>query len=153
MAENTMNQTQLWNELHGLFDTDDGSLPEIELTNLNGQQIGSIFLYLLSSGINVTRDGGTFWDNELNQTRSIRSVENAAILVTECRASPFNIVISGIKIGGIAIPDLGVFIFQKMISLDYRMGWEWGPTQLMGLLDTSSNQANGSRITDNFARW
>jgi hypothetical protein len=131
MAVNNLNQSQLWKDLHDLFDTDDGSLPEIELTNLNGSQIGNIFSYLLSLGKNKKLDLGSFWDNKLNQERLISSVKNAAILVTEYTAAPFHILVSSIEFNGVTIPDLGVFIFQEMISLDYRMGVQWGPSQLM----------------------
>jgi hypothetical protein len=128
-----MDKSQLWEELHDLFDTDDGSLPEIELTNLNSSQIGNIFLFLLSLGKEIQPNNATFWDNKLDQERSITSVGNAATLVTEYRASHFHIVVIGISLNGMTIPDLGVFVFQKNISLDYRMGSRWEPAQLSAL--------------------
>jgi hypothetical protein len=130
-----MKKTELWDLLHDLFDTDDGSLPEIELTNLNSSQISKIYLFLVSLGKEIKPKGITFWDNELNQARSIDSVENPATLITEYRASPFHIVISSITLDEITIPDLGVFIFQESISMDYRKGTLWTPDKLYALLE------------------
>jgi hypothetical protein len=40
--------SQLWDRLHQLFDTNDGSLPSIRLSNLNVQEVERIYLYLRS---------------------------------------------------------------------------------------------------------
>ena len=128
-----MNKTYLWNELHDLFDTDDGSLPEIEIANLNAPQIGAIYSYLLSSGKDVTLGGGMFWDRDLDRDRYINEVENAALLVTKNIADPFHILVGGIEHDETIIPDLGVFIWDDSITLDYRMGSEWGPAELEAL--------------------
>jgi hypothetical protein len=125
-----VNYFQLWKDLHDLFDTDDGSLPEIELTNLNPSQIGSVFSFLLVRG---KEKDGRFWDKELKAERNIEDVENAAMLVADYRAHPFHIVLSDIEVDGVTIPALGVFIFQKVIVLDYRMGEGWGPSELGAL--------------------
>jgi hypothetical protein len=128
-----MNETKLWEELHDLFDTDDGSLPEIALTDLTRTQIGKIFFFLFSSGKDGTTHGGVFWDKELNLQRSIRDVENAAILVASYEAAPFHIVIRGMKHNSSIIPDLGIFVFQSSIFLDYRKGPEWESAKLEAL--------------------
>jgi hypothetical protein len=125
-----MNQSRLWKELHDLFDTDDGSLPEIELNCLSGVQVQSIYLFLRSRGKDTTRDGAKFWDNDLKQKRPVDSIANAATLVTTNRADPFHVVISGLTFNGVTVPDIGVFVFQESISLDYRMGVEWEPAKL-----------------------
>lgn len=39
-------------------------------------------------------------------------------------------VFGGIQSGIVAIPDLGVFVFPDQLSLDYRMGPAWGPSEL-----------------------
>jgi hypothetical protein len=144
-----MNQFQLWEELHNLFDIDDGSLPEIELTNLKSREIGDIFSFLLSLGKEVRPDGGSFWYGALNRECPIRSVNNAALLVTECEASPFHIVIVGIEVNSTIIPDLGIFFFQESISLDYRKDPQWGPAEiwaLFHLLIQTKNLAHDIRI-------
>ena len=41
-----MDSFHIWENLHDLFDTDDGSLPEIELKNLRREHIGDIFLFV-----------------------------------------------------------------------------------------------------------
>lgn len=133
-----MNQSKIWNELHALFDTDDGSLPEIELTNLCSLHVGDIYLFLVSRGKDITSGGAHFWDNRLKQERAIDSVGNAATLVVQGIAEPFHIVISSLTVNGVNIPDLGIFVFQDSISLDYRMGIAWGPAELTAFLELLS---------------
>ncbi len=36
---------------------------------------------------------------------------------------------------GVRLPDLGVFVFDDQIAIDYRMGEEWRSTELRGLFE------------------
>jgi hypothetical protein len=125
-----MNQDQLWEAIHELFDTISGELPEIDLDCLSGHQIIKIFSLLAAHSKEIL---GTFWDNKMNADRPICSVENAAKMVVEGKASCFHALMRGIEINGTAIPDLGVFVYEDNMSLDYRMGPKWGPRELAAL--------------------
>jgi hypothetical protein len=130
-----MDSSDVWGNLHDLFDCDDGSLPEIELTNLTGNHIGDVFLYLTNQGQDITINGALFWDKITNQSRSITSVDNAASLVVQYLAEPFHMVIGNLKSKKIIIPPLGLFVFQESISLDYRKGSHWNPENIAALLE------------------
>jgi hypothetical protein len=56
----------LWNDLHDLFDTDDGSLPEIRITNLSADSISTI--YDMIRTVAKTFPGEPeFWDKRRDQ--------------------------------------------------------------------------------------
>lgn len=63
----------------------------------------------------------------------VDSVENAASLVINGEAESFHIVVGELSFEEVIIPDLGVFVFNDSISLDYRMGQEWGSAELDAL--------------------
>jgi hypothetical protein len=130
-----MEAQQLWKELHDLFDTDDGSLPEIQIQNLSSDEVITIFDYLKNACHHLSNNA-RFWSVEDQESKPINFVPNAAALVTQGRAEPFHVLCHGLSYGGEVIPDLGVFVFDDQISLDYRMGAEWNAARLKALFGT-----------------
>jgi hypothetical protein len=127
-----MTAAELWDQLHDLFDTDDGSLPDIEINNLSGEEVVNIYAYLRAQS-ELTSNEQYFWSKTENKDVQVDSVANAALLVVSGEAEAFHIVVRGLAFGGAGIPDLGIFVFEDSISLDYRMGPEWGPAELNAL--------------------
>jgi hypothetical protein len=129
-----MNFSEVWENLHKLFDTDNGDYPDIELFELTGHQVEEIFLFLKNQGQDVTRDGAYFWDIFNKQERKLASVDNAASLVVQGLAEEFHTVIGNLNSHGAIIPPLGVFVGQSFLILDYRMGKDWNPENVTALL-------------------
>jgi hypothetical protein len=127
-----MEPDQLWKELHYLFDTDDGSLPEIWIVNLSKEGVVAIFSYL-QKACRTIAGGSVFWSLEDQQERPINSVPNAADLVVQDRAESFHFLCQGLTYEGTVLPDIGVFVFGDQIALDYRMGKEWNAVKLRAL--------------------
>ncbi len=125
---------QLWHNLHDMFDTDDGSLPEICIRNLSGTGVKDIWAYLTRLGASLN-DGASFWHIAKDEDVPVDAVPNAAELVVSGEAASFHVCLRGIAFDGVVIPELGVFVFADSICLDYRMGPEWGPAQLRALFD------------------
>ena len=46
-----MNSSEVWKNLHKLFDTDNGDYSDIELLELTGNQVEEIFLFLKTVSI------------------------------------------------------------------------------------------------------
>jgi hypothetical protein len=127
-----MTAEQIWRELHDLFDTDDGSLPEIWITNLSKQGVAIVFASLQERCPGSTTNT-TFWYLEDEKEELVNSVPNAATLVAEGRAAAFHFLCQGLKHKETVIPDLGVFVSDDHISLDYRMGAEWNAAKIEAL--------------------
>jgi hypothetical protein len=120
----------LWESLHDLFDTDDGSLPDVYIENLNSEAIVQGYALLRERASHIVTHDPSFWSIHDGKDCPLESVPNAAALVVSFQADPFHVVFGGITAGGCVVPDLGVFVFQESLALDYRMGPEWGPPQL-----------------------
>ena len=138
----------LYRRVGFLFDTDDGSLPEIRLTGLDIEQTPSVYTRLraLASRIN---ERAYFWDRRTVREMPLDSVPNAAALVVAGDAEAFHFVLQDPRVGTVPLPPLGVFVSPTEISLDYRMGPDWGAAEvgaLIELLCELQDHAPGSRM-------
>lgn len=124
--------TWLWDELHEFFDTDDGSLPEVHLDYSDPHAVPRGFALLLDRSRELVADDGQFWSKAAEEARPVNSASNAAALVVSGEAEAFHVVVEDVRCGDVTLPDLGVFVFQDQISLDFRMGSHWGPVELAG---------------------
>ncbi len=102
----------------------DGSLPGIELAGLSPQEVSAIYLFLRSRS-RLSPGEPTFWDNVAERDVPVDSVPDAAALVASGWADAFHLCVEGLSVGGIGLPELGVFVFADSIELDYRMGPHW----------------------------
>src|SRR5262249_8158556 len=116
------------------FDTDDGSLPGIEITNLSPDGVTTIYT-MLRARSRLAGEAPEFWSRNQGTSLPVDSVPNAAALVAAETAEPFHHCIAGLVAAGVELPVLGVFVWQDTVELDYRMGREWGPSQVAGFFE------------------
>jgi hypothetical protein len=135
----------LWTELHDLFDIDDGSLPAVVLNYRDTRSVVEAFAYLRTLGQDVTCGGSRFWSITQSEERRLDSVPNAAELVLSGEAEPIQFLLGGIVIDGTVLPDLGIFVFEGGIELDYRMGEEWRSPELTAFFRLLLNLAKLDR--------
>lgn len=126
--------SQLWEQLHDLFDTDDGSLPDIEINALTSQSVANVYAFLRSRSKPVSVEA-SFWHIAEERDVNVDDVPNTAQLVTEQIAEVFHVTVEGLTLQNATIPALGIFVFPDSICLDYRMGREWGPQEVEALFD------------------
>jgi len=119
----------LWDQLHDLFEKDDGSLPEVRVDYRDRNAVMRGY-ELLRSRVHAISDQATFWSIAESQSKHIDSVPNPAALVVYGKAESFHVVFGGISFGRVVLPELGVFVFPDRLALDYRMGPKWGPAEL-----------------------
>ncbi|MEM9382642.1 MAG: hypothetical protein AAGB93_22000 [Planctomycetota bacterium] len=125
-----------WNQLRHLFERDDGSLPEIELTGLGGAALPDAFASIWRRGRDATAGGASYFDQGEGRDRPIASAEDAAhaaALVHRGDAESVHVVVGDLAAGGSSLPDLGVFVHPDGLTLDFRMGPAWGPPQVDAL--------------------
>lgn len=117
------------------FATNDGSLPEVEVTYSDSSLVPQAFQYLFDHGAkNVTVDGGYLWIKATQSGKPFSGPQDA-LLVSSGAAEGFHVVLSGLYGTRGQIPDLGVFVFTNSLTLDYRMGAQWGQDQIYSLLE------------------
>ena len=117
----------LWEAVHSCFDTDDGSLPAVVLTNLAEPDVAVVYAELCRRS-ELVSDEAVFWDVAQQCLRRLDDVPNAAELVASGAAEAFHVVLR--VIDGVVLPDLGVQFASGRVALDYRMGREWGPSEV-----------------------
>ncbi len=124
--------TWLWDELHEFFDTDDGSLPEVHMNYSDPHAVVRGFALLQDRSLETMHEDQRFWSKADEEALPVNSVPNAAALVVSGEAEAFHVVMDDIRCGDVTLPDLGVFVFDDQICLDFRMGAHWGPVELGG---------------------
>ena len=122
-----------WEEIRRLFEDDSGIFPEICICNLAGEAVVAAFSHIKSITKGVVGKP-YFFDRRDGIEKSLLAEENPAGLVVKGEAEPFHFLIRGLEISGARLPDLGVFILQNAVSLDFEPGQEWRANQAWGLL-------------------
>jgi hypothetical protein len=121
-----------WERLRWLFETDDGALYDIRLAGLDEAGVVAAFEFIRARSA-VTSDA-CFWHKGLERDERVADYSDAARLVVRGEAEAFHLLAPGLKFAGVVLPDLGVFVWPDELTLDYRMGLEWGP-QLVALFE------------------
>jgi hypothetical protein len=125
---------RLWAQLSECFETDDGSIPGIEITGLSPAGVAAVYA-MLRRRSRLDGEPPDFWSRTEQASLPVDSVPNAAGLVAGGEADAFHHCISGVVAGGVELPTLGVFVWPDTVELDYRMGPDWGPSQVAGFFE------------------
>jgi hypothetical protein len=126
---------ELWTQVGACFDTDDGSLPGVEVSGLSPPGVAAIYAMLRRRSRLEGEPPYSFWSLTEQADLPVDSVPNAAALVAGGQAEPFHLCISGVIAGGVELPTLGVFVWPDTVELDYRMGDEWNSSRVAGLFE------------------
>lgn len=124
----------LWNQVRACFETDDGSLPGVEIANVTAVGVAAIYA-MIRSRSRLCGESPEFWSLASNSSQPVDSVANAAALVASGEAEAFHIVVEGLFAAGAALPAIGVFVFADSIELDYRMGRDWDEARVTGFFE------------------
>ncbi|WP_422909248.1 hypothetical protein ACOCLD_11510 [Pseudomonas sp. MAC6] len=116
------------------FDTDDGSLPELEVRYSDPDKVSKAFEFLFANNArSVTASGGYLWIKASQKEKPFTGSGDASLVVCES-AEPFHVVLAGITIANCTLPDLGVLVMPSSLTIDYRMGSAWGTSEINALL-------------------
>ena len=141
----------LWEKIHTLFDTDDGSLPEVEIKFNTSDAVPKAYDTIRNHSTSFSSKNNYYWSTQKNKEILINFPDNPAEKVTEYIAEPFHVCFTNIKShSGNQVPDLGVFVFQDSLSIDYKMGSEWNMKALIGffeLLYKLDGLSNSTQLT------
>jgi hypothetical protein len=116
------------------FERDDGSLPEVEISFGDRSSLEPAFRHLHDcGGFDVSRGHGQVWVTRTQSERGYAGPSDAG-LVASGELEPFHVVLREIRGSEHAIPDLGVFVFSCGMTIDYRMGADWGSHEIESFL-------------------
>ena len=125
---------ELWDEAGVCFDTNDGSLPGIEVAKLSPAGVSAVYA-MLRRRSRLHNAPTELWNRTRDDAVPVDSVPDAAGLVAAGEAEAFHLCVEGLVAGGVELPVLGVFVYPDGVELDYRMGREWGPAQVAGFFE------------------
>ena len=105
------------------------------MTYEDPKAVANGYVILQSASKSIYPEDKVLWST-VNEDESIGlfKVDNPAKLVAAGQVYPFHILFQGIEVIGQPIPDIGVFVFQDSLALDYRMGNEWNPEKVEAFL-------------------
>lgn len=136
-----------WRIARRNFTDDDGSLPGVEFRNLQSPSVRNLVNYFFQHG-NLTAEDATLWHDQMQADVPIKQFDDPAGLVTSGIAAPFHCCFQ-LQVQGVSrIPVLGLFVFQDVVEIDYRMGSDWNPDnvdaffRLLAQLKTIAPEAN-----------
>ena len=123
----------IWNELHHLFDEDDGSLPDIFVEGISAEESVEIYSWVLS----LTKPYGEpcLWSIEEERDIRITDIPNPALYYTQGKAESFRHGLEKFSFSEVEIPQLSICIGESSVEFDYRMGKEWGSKELLALFE------------------
>ncbi|ROU05095.1 hypothetical protein [Lysobacter enzymogenes] len=117
------------------FQDDDGSLPEIELRFAQPALLVAALEYLfgLPGAYDASRDTACVWNLIHDREEPYRSPQDAR-RVASGELAAFHRLLRAAQVDGCVLPDLGVFVSGEELILDYRMGPQWGESEIVALL-------------------
>lgn len=122
----------IWNQLHDLFDTDDGSLPDIFIESLTGEQVVEVYRRTMIPAKLYGEPKA--WNKETQEDIPLHSLDNPAEAVVKGQIESFRHVLEDLKINNVLLPELTVCVDDTAVSFDYRAGDDWGPKEVEQLL-------------------
>ncbi len=125
-----------WDSLVTLFGKDDGSLPDIELNKLSGEEIVRGYEFVRNHTTHISSKEPYYWSKTNDCEVPIAFEDNPAILVVSGEADSFHVCFGGVHSpSGKSIPELGLFVFPHGLAFDYRMGSQWNREAIEGLFE------------------
>ncbi|HEL3812103.1 TPA: hypothetical protein UMT89_003481 [Stenotrophomonas maltophilia] len=116
------------------FVTDDGSLPEVELTCCKAAGTADAFAYLFACGARVAASGSVqLWLGAEDRGQPFMGPGDARRVLQD-EVEPFHISLADIACDGVLLPELGVLVMRHGLTLDYRMGPSWGEREVQAFL-------------------
>jgi hypothetical protein len=128
MYDDCMN---IWTEVKHLFEENDGSLPDIFISNLTDQELIAAYEWLSSQC--EASDQTTVWSKEKNQDISLSEIPFPARAFCEGQIESFHHPLLGLSMNGVTLPQLCICLFPNELVIDYCMGADWNEEKVLAL--------------------
>lgn len=129
-----------------LFSADDGCCPEICISRMPVAAIADVYAFVRQKSRFLV-GSPVFWVFKEARNVPLDAYLNPGLLVASGDAEPFHFLVSFLEIpvrpaspedtpqAGIRLPDIGVFVMQNAIALDYERGPHWTDLEITAFLE------------------
>ena len=121
----------LWLELKHLFETDDGTLPDIWVENISTEEIYAIYTYVMT--VAEVESESTVWDEQQDKEIKLSSLEDPVQFLLENKEASFKQYLPKIIVESVVILDLSIEVTNEYVAFDYRMGDAWNKKRVEAL--------------------
>lgn len=150
MQQRRSDESMSLDQLRGILQKDDGSLPDINFDFGEERVASNAYALIQSRATHLVSVGAFYWSRNSAAEIPIRFGENPASVFLKGDAEAFHVVFGGLRSSaGAPIPELGVFVLDVgFIALDYRMGPGWNEAAILGLFEIMRDlQASSHSVT------
>jgi hypothetical protein len=127
----------IWTEVKHLFEENDGSLPDIFISNLTDQELIAAYEWL--SNQCEASDQTAVWSKEKNQDIFLSEIPFPARAFCDGQIESFHHPLKGFSINGVTLPVICICLFPNELVIDYRMGSEWNEKKVLALFALLKN--------------
>lgn len=119
-----------------LFDSDDGSLPEVQFDVPNPDSVRDSYLFVQACASRIESRRACYWSRSQNIEVPITIGDDPVAELIAGNAESFHVVFGGVvSPSGYRVPPLGVFVFLNELAIDYRMGKDWDIDSIGGFFE------------------
>ncbi|WP_433867001.1 hypothetical protein [Ralstonia wenshanensis] len=127
-------QTAPWQRVLGLFQSDDGSLPDLFVRNLTRDQVVAVYEWVMS--LCKASENASAWLIKEKRNVQISALPAPAQAFVEGEIELFRHGLVGLSIAGVELPYLTISVESiDCVSFDYRKGPEWTEPAINALLE------------------
>lgn len=121
-----MTPSVLWDYVQRCFILDEEGdwLPTVQLVDLSEHEISSIYHWIQAASQFATSKPCLWHDGE-QRSIPLDELSDPARLVASRSAAPFGFAVKGIHIDDVALPTLGIEVYQSSIGINYSLKDHW----------------------------
>lgn len=119
----------LWHTTENIFTNCDETDLEISICGLSAKEVVASYDFIRSKARRL-RGNPTLYSLDEQKEVGIDEIGNGAELVCRRQANPFYFVVASLKGNRTNISDLGFFIFDNGICIDFKPGPLWGEIEI-----------------------
>lgn len=122
------------NQITQIFKTISFEFPEILIYDILPFEIKAIYDFITKNTKSLVGNPMVY-DRISQQEKPLSSVIDPALKVTTYELEPFHFLVRGIVINDVILPDLGIFILDKGVAIDYEPGSHWNNKNVTAFLE------------------
>ena len=131
----------LFDSVHSHFSGED-YVSWVHLNFANPDVVASAYSWLRDKATGLVDENTFVWSKRESREIPVDSVPNAAELVVRGEGDAFCVWLRGIVSAGVALPDLGFFVFPEQIEVNWQGGSEWGEAEVEAFFTLLSELAS-----------